>query len=248
MKRLLPLAMLFALSSVGPAQAGLFSDDDARRAIVDLRTESNSRLERLEASSRAQLELANQNELLKGELSKLQGQLEVLLHEVESLKQRQRDFYVDLDSRMRQIESSRVAAAAAPAAPPSPPVDPGTESAAYEAALNLLKDAKYKDALAGFEQFIKQHPRSTLLPGAHFWAGNAALQAKEVATASNYFNTVLTNWPRDPVAPDAMLGLANSQQALGDTKSSQETLKKIVERFPDSSAAQAARQRLAAKR
>jgi tol-pal system protein YbgF len=248
MKRLVPLAMLFALSSVGPAHAGLFSDDDARRAIVDLRTESNSRLERLEASSRAQLELANQNELLKGELSKLQGQLEVLLHEVESLKQRQRDFYVDLDSRMRQIESSRVAAAAAPAAPPSPPVDPGTESAAYEAALNLLKDAKYKDALAGFEQFIKQHPRSTLLPGAHFWAGNAALQAKEVATASNYFNTVLTNWPRDPVAPDAMLGLANSQQALGDTKSSQETLKKIVERFPDSSAAQAARQRLAAKR
>jgi len=243
MKRLLPLTMLVALSSVGPAQAGLFSDDEARRAITELRSESNSRLERLEASSRGQLELASQNELLKAEISKLHGQLELLLHEVESLKQRQRDFYVDLDNRVRQIESSRAAAA-----PSAPPADPAAESAAYEAALNLLKDAKYKDAQAGFEQFITQHPRSSLLPGAHFWAGNAALQAKEVATASNYFNAVLTNWPNDPVAPDALLGLANSQQALGDAKSAQDTLKKIVERFPDSSAATAARQRLGTKR
>ena len=243
MKRLLPLTLLLALSSVGPAQAGLFGDDEARRAITELRSESNSRLERLEASSRGQLELANQNELLKVEISKLHGQIEVLLHEMDSLKQRQRDFYVDLDNRVRQIESSRTASV-----PATPPADPAAESAAYETALNLLKEAKYKDALTGFEQFINQHPRSSLLPGAHFWAGNAALQAKEVATASNYFNAVLTNWPRDPVAPDALLGLANSQQALGDAKSSQETLKKIVERFPESSAATAAKQRLAKKK
>lgn len=242
MKRLLPLAMLLALSSAGPAQAGLFGDDEARRAIMDLRAESNSRLERLEASSRGQLELASQNELLKAQISKLHGQIEVLVHEVESLKQRQRDFYVDLDNRVRQIESSRTATA-----PSAAPADPAAESAAYEAALNLLKGARYKEALGGFEQFINQHPRSSLLPGAHLWAGNAALQAKEVATASNYFNAVLTNWPTDPAAPDALLGLANSQQAMGDAKSSQETLKKIVERFPESSAANAARQRLGKK-
>lgn len=249
MKRLLPLAMLAALSSMGPAQAGLFTDDEARRAISDMRMELNDRLGRLEASSRGQLELASQNELLKAEISRLHGQLEVLLHEVESLKQRQRDFYVDLDTRVRQIESNRAASAAATTTAPNvPPPDPAAESAQYEAALNLLKEGRHKDALAGFEQFIRQHPQSTFLPGAHFWAGNAALQAKEVATASTYFNTVLKTWPQDAAAPDAMLGLANSQQALGDTKTSQETLKKLVERFPDSSAAQAARQRLGVKR
>lgn len=242
MRRLLPLATLAVLATSGPAHAGLFSDDDARRAISDLRVELNGRLERLEASSRGQLELANQNELLRTEISKLHGQLEVLLHEVESLKQRQRDFYVDLDNRVRQLEAARAAAAA----PPQP--DPAAESSDYEAALGLLKDAKYKEALGEFEQFIKEHPRSTLLPGAHFWAGNAALQAKEVAAAGNHFNTVLTNWPADVVAPDAMLGLANSQQALGDAKSAQDTLKKLVERFPDSAAAQAARPRISAKR
>jgi len=246
MKRLLPLAMFVALSSMGPAQAGLFTDDEARRAISDMRMELNGRLERLEASSRGQLELASQNELLKAEIFRLHGQLEVLLHEVESLKQRQRDFYVDLDTRVRQIETNR--AASVTLAPNAPPPDPAAESAQYEAALNLLKEGRYKDALTAFEQFIRQHPQSTFLPGAHFWAGNAALQAKEVAAASTYFNTVLKTWPQDAAAPDAMLGLANSQQALGDAKTSQETLKKLVEQFPDSSAAQAARQRLGVKR
>lgn len=246
MKRLLPLAMLVALSSMGPAQAGLFTDDEARRAISNMRMELNDRLERLEASSRGQLELASQNELLKSEIARLHGQLEVLLHEVESLKQRQRDFYVDLDTRVRQIESNRAASAAL--VPNAPPPDPAAESAQYEAALNLLKEGRYKDALTAFDQFIRQHPQSTFLPGAHFWAGNAALQAKEVAAASTYFNTVLKTWPQDAAAPDAMLGLANSQQALGDAKTSQETLKKLVERFPDSSAAQAARQRLGVNR
>jgi tol-pal system protein YbgF len=239
MKRLLPLAVLLALSSIGPAQAGLFDDEEARRQMIKLREETNTRFERLEASSRGQLELASQNELLKAEIARLRGQLEVILHEVESLKQRQRDFYVDLDSRLRKLET--IATMSAPA------VDPAAESASYEASLNLLKEGKHKDALAAFEQFIKQYPRSSFQPSAHFWAGNAALQAKEVASASNYFSVVLNNWPADPVAPDAMLGLASSKQALGDAKAGQDTLKRLIERFPTSSAAQAARQRLGIK-
>ncbi|AYH45771.1 tol-pal system protein YbgF [Azoarcus sp. DN11] len=244
MKRLLPLAVLASLSYMAPSHAALFDDDEARRAIINLRTELTPRIERLEESSRGQLELSNQNELLRTEVSKLQGQLEVLLHEIDSLKQRQRDFYVDLDSRVRKLETGP--AAAAPEAQ-APVADPAAESRDYEAALNLLKDGKYKDAQTAFDQFIKRYPRSAVQPGAHFWAGNAALQSKEVAVASNYFKTVLANWPNDPVAPDAMLGIANSQQALGDVKASHDTLKKLVERFPESSAGKAAKQRLARK-
>jgi len=242
MKRLLPLAVLISLSSVAPAQAALFDDEEARRQIINLRTEMNTRIERLEASGRGQLELSNQNEQLRAEVSKLHGQLEVLLHEIEQLKQRQRDFYVDLDNRMRKLETAAVSSA-----PAVPPADPAAESRDYEAALNLLRESRHQEALGGFEQFIKQYPRSSMLPSAHFWAGNAALQAKEVAAASNHFKTVLTNWPNDPVAADAMLGVANSQQAMGEAKPAQETLRKLVERFPDSSAAKAARQRLGLK-
>lgn len=231
MKMLLPVAFFVAVLAVPSAHAQLFGGDQTRRQISELREEVDARLD---ASSRGQLELSNQNEVLKAEVASLRGQLEVLTHELESLKQRQRDFYVDLDERVRRMEEHGAV----------PPSDPAAESADYESALNLLKEGKHGESLVAFEQFIARYPRSSFLPGANFWAGNAALQAKEVVAARNYFNTAITNWPEDSIAPDAMLGLANSQQLMGEARASQDTLRQILQRYPDSSAAQVARQRL----
>ncbi|ENO89665.1 tol-pal system protein YbgF [Thauera linaloolentis] len=232
MKRLLPLAAILILSSAGPAQAGLFDDAEARRQITDMRQDVESRLE---TTSRGQLELANQNEQLRAEVARLRGQIELLVNEVETLKQRQRDFYVDLDTRLRQIETVGPASGAG---------DPAAESADYEAALNLLKDGKHREALTAFDAFTTQYPAGSFSAGAHFWAGNAALQTKDINAATKHFNTVLTKWPNDNVAPDALLGLANSQQSIGDAATSRRTLQTLVERYPQSNAAQVARQRL----
>jgi tol-pal system protein YbgF len=250
MRRLLPLAALLAMSSAVPAQAGLFDDVEARRQIADMRQELEGRID---TTSRGQLELANQNEQLRAEVARLRGQIEVLTNEVENLGARQRDFYVDLDSRLRKFESvpssaaGNTAAPAASAAPAAGAADPGAESADYEAALNLLKQGKNKEALGAFEGFIGKYPSGSFAPGAHFWAGNAALQTKDVAAATKHFNVVLNKWPGDATAPDAMLGLANSQQAMGDAKISQRTLQQLVERYPQSNAAKIARQRLGAR-
>lgn len=241
MKRLIPFALAGILFlPFSPAHALFGSDQSA-----ELRKEFSERLETL---GRGQLELANQNEQVRGEIAKLRGQLEVLTYELEQLKQRQRDFYVDLDNRIRRIEDPNApvvtpGSAETPAAAP-----PEAEARDYETALNLLKEGKNKESLAAFEQFITHHLNSKLLPNANFWAGNAALQAKEVATARNYFSTVITTWPDDPIAPDAMLGLANSQQALGEARLSQETLSDIILRYPGTSAAQVASQRLGSRR
>lgn len=235
MKHLLPLAALCALTVAGPTQAQLFSDSDARRQIVQLRQEVQGQLE---TTGRGQLELAMQNEQLRAEVARLRGQIELLTNEVETLKQRQKDFYVDLDTRLRRIESGPASHAAAPA-------DPAAESADYQAALNLLKDNKHKEALTALEAFVARHPAGTFTAGAHFWAGNAALQLRDIATANRHFTTVLEKWPADAVAPDAMLGLANGQQAMGDAAASRRTLQSLTERYPQSNAAQVARQRLA---
>jgi len=235
MKRLLPLAVFLTLSSAGAAQAGLFDDAEARRQIAALR---QGLANRREAASRGHRELANQNEQLRAEVARLRGQLEVLMHEVESLKQRQRDFYVDLDARVRQLETPPASTTEGAGA------DPSAASAEFESALGLLKDGKHREALVALENFIGKYPEDPNVPGAHFWAGNAALQIKEVAAATTHFNTVLGKWPNDAVAPDAMLGVANSQQAMGDAKNAQRTLQSLIERYPSSNAAQAAKQRL----
>lgn len=236
MKYTLPLAAVLLLSTTGAAHA-LFGDDEARRQIIDLRQDIDSRLE---TTSRGQLELANQNEQLRSEVARLRGQIELLSNEVEILKQRQRDFYIDLDNRLRQFET-----AAQGGHNPLAGGDSGAESASYEAALNLLKDGKHADALAAFTNLLTAHPQGSFSAGAHFWAGNAALQLKDINTASKHFSSVIEQWPNDNVAPDAMLGLANSQQAIGDAATAQRTLEALLQRYPHSNAAEVAKQRLA---
>jgi len=238
MKRLLSLAAFAALFLAGPAQAQLFGNNsELRQQINDLKQELQGQLETVK---NAQFELANQVELMRAENARLRGQFEVLLNEIESLKSRQRDFYVDLDTRMRQLETQTTAPAQAPAASSAS----STSGGGYEAALGLLKEGRSSEAFAELETYINNNPESSNLPEAHFWAGNAALQAKNVAAANKYFNTVLNRWPKSAVAPDSMLGLANGQLLINDRRNAQKTLQSLIERYPSSNAARTAKQHL----
>ena len=51
------------------------------------------------------IQLMNQVETLQAELNRLRGQLEVLSNGLENAQKRQRDMYLDLDTRLRRIEA-----------------------------------------------------------------------------------------------------------------------------------------------
>lgn len=240
-RRLAALLLVAAL----PAQAALFDDEEARKRIEQLRTEVNARMDKLEAASRGQIDLANQIEALKAEVAKLRGQVEVLSNEVESTQKRQKDFYIDLDNRLRKLEPQ--AGAEGKPADAKPAVDPAAESRDYEAALNLFKAGKHKDALGAFLAFIKAYPASPFLPSAHYWAGSAHYQLGEYKKAIEQFARLAATWPDDAKAPDALLGEANCQQESGDAKGARKTLEALVEKYPASAAAAVAKQRLSAR-
>src|SRR3990167_5784017 len=96
--------LLLALCFAAPAQAGLFSDDDARKQIQQL----EARMLKLEAAAEQQtkslLDLLGQIEVLNGEIRKLRGQNEELAHGLQDAEKREKDFYVDLDTRLRRFE------------------------------------------------------------------------------------------------------------------------------------------------
>lgn len=150
MRRAMAAASLVALllPAAMPAGAGVFDDTEARKEIMRIRDAYGQRLDRLEAGSQAQLELSNQLESMKSEIAKLRGQVEVLTYKLDSIEKRQKDFYVDLDNRLRQIETRAQPAAAKP-------VDPAAEARDYQAALDLLKAGKYAEAGEGFEKFTR---------------------------------------------------------------------------------------------
>ena len=241
--RLLPLLLLLA---VLPARAGLFDDEEARKRLEALKAEVNERMVKLEAASRGQIELANQIEALQAEVARLRGQVEVLTNEIESTQKRQKDFYVDLDNRLRKLEPQ--AGAEGKPADAKPAADPAAETRDYEAALNLFKAGKHKDALNAFLAFIKTYPASPFLPSAHYWAGSAHYQIGEYKKAMELFAKLAATWPDDAKAPDALLGQANCQQESGDAKGSRKTLETLVAKYPASAAATVAKQRLTKKR
>src|SRR4051812_34515464 len=117
-RKRLPLAWLLAtLVSVPAAHAGLFDDDEARRAILDIRqkqeqsdarakaqADANARLtEQIEQLRRSLLDLNGQLESLRGDLAKLRGQDEQLTRDVAELQRAQKDLQQGVDDRVRRL-------------------------------------------------------------------------------------------------------------------------------------------------
>ncbi len=81
-----------------------------------------ARVERL-LDSGTLIEMATRLDQLQAELQKLRGEVEVHGRDLESIKQRQRDLYLDIDRRLRRVEVGGGAAPPAAASPavPAPP-------------------------------------------------------------------------------------------------------------------------------
>lgn len=250
---LLLVVACFGLGSI-PARAGLFDDDEARNRIESLRRDLTEQGKRIDAvtttaanATGAQLDLANQIEQLKAELARLRGQAEVMTYDLETAQKRQKDFYVDLDTRLRKMESAIETAAETPEKPETSPRDPAAEARDYETALTLFKASKFKEAKAAFEGFIANYENSSLLPSAHFWAASAHYQLREFPKAAELFGKVQATWPSDAKAADALLGQANSYREAGNLKAMRKTLELLVGKYPASAAATSARGRLSAR-
>ena len=247
------------LCAAGPvAHAALFDDEQARARIEALRKQTaatqqavDERLAKIETEvrdRRALVDLASQIDALKADLARMRGQIEVLLNQSETSEKRQKDLYLDIDTRLRKLEkdkeSTAAAAAAAAATPPADAPPSPAETKAYEAALNQFKLGSYPLAVSALQGMLVTYPNSKLAPNAQYWIGMAHAAQRDYKNAILAQQKVITVWPNDAKAPDAMLNIANSQEALGDRRGAQKTLEGLLEKYPTSQAAASAKQRL----
>ncbi len=274
--------LLFAAIGAG-AHAGMFDDEEARKQIAaerkridDVKTQQQSvdaRLNKVEEAfkSQALLDLFTQIEALKVEMNKLRGQIEVLNNNVENTSKRQRDMYLDLDTRVRRFEqqggpspaaeapagalpaaavtgpaaavpAANAAAAAAPGAVAA--ADAGAETRAYEAAQGLRRVGNYQGAIVSFQNFIKQYPKSNLAPRAQYWIGDSYFNLRDFKLAIGSQQTLLKSYPDSPTVPDAMLNIASSQIEMGESVVGRKTLEDLIAKYPVSEAAEKAKRRV----
>jgi tol-pal system protein YbgF len=128
-------------------------------------------------------------------------------------------------------------ALAAPSRPPSvASTGSGDARADYEAAYAYILQRQYEQAEMGLRQFIQSHPRDTLVPSATYWLGESYLQRNRNREAAEQFLKVSTDYARSAQAPDAMLKLGASLNALGAREQACATLAELERKFPSASA------------
>ena len=241
---------LLVVAGTGVAQAALFDDEEARRRIeatnqrlAVMQRQIDDRLLFLEqqAKSGGLADLATQIQLLQGDLAKLRGQIEVVTYELDQSQKRQRDLYVDLDTRLRKIESAAAAAAAAP-----PPVD-AANAAALGAGPSAPAAATAPPPPAGPGFGPPPGTVAAAPPARNPGEGVAEQRAYDAALdffkrgdypgSINAFSAFVKTYPRSPLASSAQYWIGNAQYARRDYRASIVTQRQLLKEFPDSSKA-----------
>lgn len=258
---MLRLLAFMLLCGAVPAQAGLFSDDEAHKLIQQL----EARVIKLEAGftqskstadqqTKSMLDLQGQIEALNTEIRKLRGQNDELAHSLLDGEKRVKDFYVDLDARLRHFEAAEEAAKAAVVAnPPLPPVivstdpaDPAPQNRAYESAYAMSKAGNHEGAAKAFQDFLKKYPDSAHVPNAKYGLGNAQFALREYKLAEETYQALLTTAPNFSKAAEVMFNIAGCQQEMNQNAAAKKTLKQLVAKYPASEVAVKANQLLSA--
>ncbi len=231
-----------ALTLAGPAAAGVFDDDEARRAIIDMRDKFNtfqsSAAQRIDQNSKNLIDAQNQIETLKSEVARLRGQNEVLQNQVDTLTKQQKDYYADLDARLKKFEPQQATVEGREG-----PVQPG-EKDEYDAALKTFQTGNFKGAGNQFSAFVKKYPQSPYLPLAQFWLGNALYAQRDYKGSSYVLENMARTNPQHPKAADALLQVATNQGESGQKAAARKTLEAVVAQYPNSEQAKTAQSRL----
>ncbi|MCW8844368.1 MAG: tol-pal system protein YbgF [Gammaproteobacteria bacterium] len=202
------------------------------------------------------LEMSRKLDAMELEVRTLRGDIESLQFELQGLNSRQRDQYVDIDSRLQGLESGRAAAPAAAGAVAGAGVATAAVSAqttgpasaseqeSYNAAFNALKDGRYEQAATAFDEFLKTYPGSNLADNAKYWYGETFYVRRQFTEALSTFQSVVKDYPDSRKTPDALLKIGYCNYELQQWKAARVALTEASQRFPDSTAARLAEQRL----
>lgn len=257
MMRLSLVALATGAVFMQPARAGLFEDDEARKALLDLRAKvqanedlSNKRAEQvnsliqdqIQPLRRSVLDLNAQIDTLRSEIAKLRGANEQLARDLSDTQRKLTDQSQAVDARLKPLEPQKVNLDGREFQ-----VGP-EERNQYEAAIGLVRRGDFAEAVAALNAFLKRYPASGYTDSVRFWLGNAQYGKRDYRDAIATFKAFIAGNPDHPRAGEALLALANCQIELKDNKSARRSLDDVIKAYPGTEAAQAAKERLASLR
>jgi len=210
----------------------ILSDDEARRAILELRKS-------VSASQAAILDLQNQLDKHKSENAQLRGQIESLQKQSDDLNNNQKSFYQDLDARISRLEPQTVEVEGVTG------IVQAGEKSSYDEALKSFQAEQIKNADSEFTTFIRKYPSSPYLPLALYWSGNTKYALKDYKAAITQLQSLISLYPGHQRVPAATLTMANANLESGKKAVAKKLLTDLISKYPDSDAAKEAKPILA---
>jgi tol-pal system protein YbgF len=202
-------------------------------------------------------------ELLQRELQQLRGQVEELNYNLERLKQDQKQRYLDLDRRVVSLSSqpsvaneTQVATVVSqtPQDGNEPALgqvivaqetyDPEVEKAAYNAAFTLIRERQYDASIVALQAFVNDFRQGALLGNAHYWLGEVYMVQGDASLAAESFEIVIGEFPEHRKIPDALYKAGVAYQNIGNVVKANQMLQRVLQEYPDSSAARLAHERV----
>ena len=223
------------------AVAGCATND----VILKKQTEMEARLEQLVQANNAD---AARIIRLSNDLKELQAQVNADSATLSELKQNRKEVAAALESVSQRFLT--LAAASTPtkievvnreAAPADK--DAGQQQA-YMKAFGLFSANSYAAAIGEFEQYLQKYPHGEYAGNAQYWIGECHYAQHNYRDALEAFNLVLKDHPAGAKVPDAMLKIGFSLVSLNEPDRARTALDALIEKYPLSSAAAKARERL----
>jgi tol-pal system protein YbgF len=223
-KSALALFLSVAASLLSQNTWAMLSDDEARRAILELRKSVST-------SQAAILDLQNQLDKHKSENAQLRGQIENLQKQNDDLSNNQKSFYQDLDARVSRLEPQNVEVEGV--------------TGIVQAGEKSFQAGQIKNADSEFTSFIRKYPSSPYLPLALYWSGNTKYALKDYKAAITQLQGLISRYPGHQRVPAATLTMANANLESGKKAVAKKLFTDLIAKYPDSDAANEAKPILA---
>lgn len=106
----------------------------------------------------------------------------------------------------------------------------------YDEAYASFSAKRYSDAEMGFRSFLQSHPRDRLVPDAMYWLGESYLASNRPREAAEQFLNVTSDHSASAIAPNAMLKLGVSLNAIGAQDRACAVFAELARKYPQASA------------
>lgn len=216
---------------VPQAHAALFADNEARTAILDLRTRYE--------------DIQRENAALRASIEKLETQIQALQKNMSRYRNSEAQLQRDMNSLRETLDKTSLT---------SNPTDNNTlsggslnsaaDSKNLDAILAHFRTNDYTSARTALRSYLADSPSPEQRIAALYWLGNAEYGLRNHHNAILHYRSVVTQAPNHARAPQAMLALASCQLELQDTPSAKRTLSQLIARYPSANAARVAKTRL----